>query len=59
MQMVMFKDADSCEPEEGWYLVSLAGRNSVSAEYYEKPPGHSSPMHKHENEQILIVLKGK
>lgn len=59
MQVVKFKDADSCEPEEGWYRVSLAGGNSVSAEYYEKPPGHSSPMHKHENKQISIVIKGE
>ena len=59
MQIVRFKDADSYEPEKGWYRVSLAGRDSVSVEYYEKPPGHSSPMHKHENKQILIVIKGK
>lgn len=59
MQIVRFKDADSCEPEPGWYRVSLAERDSVSIEYFEKPPGHSSPMHKHENKQVTIVIKGE
>ena len=59
MQVVRFKDAVSYEPEKGWYRVSLAGGDSVSVEYYEKPSGHSSPMHEHENEQVLIVGKGK
>lgn len=59
MQIVRFKDADSCEPEEGWYRVSLAGGDSVSIEYYEKPPGHSSPMHTHKNKQVAIVVKGE
>jgi quercetin dioxygenase-like cupin family protein len=59
MQVVRFKDADSYEPEKGWRRVSLAGSDSVSIEYFEKLRGHASPMHKHENRQILIVLKGK
>lgn len=59
MQVVRFKEADSYEPEEGWYRVSLARGGSISVEYYEKPPGHSSPMHKHKNKQISIVLKGE
>lgn len=59
MQIVRFKDANSCEPEPGWYRVSLAERDLVSIEYFEKPPGHSSPMHTHKNKQITIVVKGK
>ena len=57
--MVKFKEAESCEPEKGWFRVSLAGRDYASVEYYEKPPGHSSPMHKHKNRQISIVIKGE
>lgn len=59
MQVVRFKEADSCEPQEGWCRVPLAGSDAISAEYYEKPPGHSSPMHQHRNKQISIVIKGK
>ncbi len=59
MEVVKFKDASSYEPEKGWYRASLAGKGSVSVEYFEKPAGHSSPMHKHENEQITIVIRGQ
>ncbi len=59
MEIVRFKEANSCEPEPGWYRVSLAEKDFVSIEYFEKPPGHSSPMHKHENKQITIVIKGE
>lgn len=37
----------------------MAGENRVSVEYYEKPSGHTSPMHTHGNKQISIVIKGK
>jgi len=59
MQVVKFKEAESYEPEKRWRRVSLAGRDSVSVEWYEKPPGHSSPMHKHESKQVTIAIKGK
>jgi len=59
MQIIRFKEATSCEPEPGWFRVSLAERDSISIEYFEKPPGHSSPMHKHENKQVTIVIKGE
>ncbi len=59
MKIVRLKNAESVEPEEGWFRAALAGSNAISVEYYEKPPGHSSPMHHHENKQVSIVLKGK
>ena len=59
MQPVRFDDADSYEPEEGWRRVEMAGSDAFSFEWFTKPPGHSSPMHDHENEQVCIVLEGE
>jgi quercetin dioxygenase-like cupin family protein len=59
MEYVEFKDAEAYEPDEGWRRVSLAGSDRMSFELFEKPPGHSSPMHDHENEQVCLVLDGK
>lgn len=60
MRIVKFPNTDSYEPEEGWFRAALAGKKQVlSVEYYEKPSGHSSPMHSHENAQVSIVLEGK
>jgi quercetin dioxygenase-like cupin family protein len=39
--------------------VSMAGSDRFSFEWFEKPPGHSSPMHDHENEQVCLVLSGQ
>lgn len=36
----------------------MAGSDRVSLEWFEKPPGHSSPMHDHENEQVCVCLQG-
>ena len=49
MERVDFADAETYEPDEGWRRVSLAGSEYASLEWFEKPPGHSSPMHDHEN----------
>ncbi|MFB6254747.1 MAG: cupin domain-containing protein [Halobacteriaceae archaeon] len=59
MEEVPFQDARRYEPEEGWQRVSLAGSDRFTIEWFEKPPGHSSPMHDHENEQLCVVLEGE
>jgi mannose-6-phosphate isomerase-like protein (cupin superfamily) len=42
-----------------WRRVSLAGSERFTFEWFEKPPGHSFPMHNQENEQVCIVLGGE
>ena len=59
MRPVSFDDAESYEPEEGWRRVSLAGSEQFSFEWFEKPPGHSSPLHHHKNEQVCVCLQGE
>lgn len=59
MKPVAFDDAETYEPDEGWRRVALAGSDQFSFEWFEKPPGHSSPMHDHENEQVCLCLQGE
>lgn len=59
MERVEFDNAETYEPEEGWRRVALAGSERFSFEWFEKPVGHSSPMHNHENEQVCLVLEGE
>lgn len=59
MEAVDFTDADTYEPEAGWRRVALAGSDAFSFEWFEKPPGHSSPMHSHANEQVCVCLDGE
>ncbi|ADJ13397.1 cupin domain-containing protein [Halalkalicoccus jeotgali] len=59
MKPVEFDDAESYEPEEGWGRRALAGSDEFTFEWFEKPPGHSSPMHDHENEQVCLCLEGE
>ena len=59
MDPVRFDEAETYEPEEGWRRVAMAGSREFSFEWFEKPPGHSSPMHDHENEQVCLVLDGE
>lgn len=59
MKHVPFDDAETYEPEAGWRRVSLAGSEAFSFEWFEKPPGHSSPMHDHANEQVCVCLSGE
>ncbi|MFB6111808.1 MAG: cupin domain-containing protein [Halobacteriaceae archaeon] len=59
MQQVQFEDAERYEPDAGWQRVALAGSDAFSFEWFEKPPGHSSPMHDHENEQVCVCLDGE
>ncbi|WP_152043243.1 cupin domain-containing protein [Salinigranum salinum] len=59
MQRVSFNSAETYEPDEGWRRVSMAGSEDVTLEWFEKPPGHSSPMHDHANGQVCLVLSGE
>lgn len=59
MKHVEFDDAESYEPEEGWGRRALAGSDEFTFEWFEKPSGHSSPMHDHENEQVCLCLEGE
>ncbi|MGM0606638.1 MAG: cupin domain-containing protein [Halobacteriota archaeon] len=59
MNPVRFDAAETYEPEAGWRRVSMAGSEAFTFEWFEKPPGHSSPMHDHENEQVCVCLEGE
>ena len=59
MKHVPFNDADRYEPDPDWRRVSLAGSDRFSFEWFEKPPGHASPMHDHSNEQVCVCLVGE
>ena len=59
MESVPFDEAETYEPEAGWRRAAMAGSEQFSFEWFEKPPGHSSPMHDHENEQVCLVLEGE
>jgi quercetin dioxygenase-like cupin family protein len=59
MRVVKLADGQTYQPEPGWRRVSLAGDRNISVEYFEKPVGHTSPLHTHPSEQVSIVLKGK
>ncbi len=59
MERVDFDAAETYEPDEGWRRVALAGSDDASLEWFEKPSGHSSPMHDHENGQVCLVLAGE
>jgi quercetin dioxygenase-like cupin family protein len=59
MEFKPFDEAETYEPEDGWRRVALAGSDRVSFEWFEKPPGHSSPTHSHGNEQVCVCLAGE
>lgn len=59
MEPSFFDDAEAYEPDEGWRRVAMAGSDAVSFEWFEKPAGHSSPMHDHDNEQVCLCLEGE
>ncbi|MFB6308679.1 MAG: cupin domain-containing protein [Haloarculaceae archaeon] len=59
MEPVAFDEAETYEPEADWKRVAMAGSDAFSFEWFEKPPGHSSPMHDHENEQVCVCLEGE
>ncbi|MFB6138033.1 MAG: cupin domain-containing protein [Halobacteriaceae archaeon] len=59
MDVQPFDDAETYEPDEGWRRVAMAGSDALSLEHFEAPPGHASPMHGHENEQVCVCLAGE
>lgn len=59
MRSVKFDEAETYEPEESWARRALAGSDQFTFEWFEKPAGHSSPMHDHENEQVCLCLSGE
>lgn len=59
MKPVRFDEAETYEPDEGWRRVAMAGSDQFSFEWFEKPSGHSSTMHDHENEQVCLCLEGE
>jgi len=59
MKIVKVNEGETYQPDPGWKRVSLAGSENVSIEYFEKPKGHTSPLHQHINEQVCIVTRGK
>jgi quercetin dioxygenase-like cupin family protein len=58
MKVVKLAQGETYQPEPAWKRVSLAGSENLSVEYFEKPAGHTSPLHKHPSEQVSIILKG-
>lgn len=59
MEPIDFGEGRSYEPDAGWRRLEMAGSDRVSLEFFEKPPGHTSPMHHHENHQVCVVLEGR
>jgi len=59
MKIIKVNEGETYQPDPGWKRVSLAGSENVSVEYFEKPKGHTSPLHQHTNEQVCLVIKGK
>ena len=59
MKIIKLNEGETYQPDPGWKRVSLAGSDNVSIEYFEKPSGHTSPLHSHSNEQVCIVIKGR
>lgn len=59
MKVIHIDDADKYEPEPGWLRASTCNEKNISLEYFVKPAKHASPLHKHTNEQVCVVIKGK
>ncbi|MDD5088093.1 MAG: cupin domain-containing protein [bacterium] len=59
MRVVKHAEGERIEPAPGWRRIRLAGSDSVSIEYFDKPPGHASPRHRHVQEQTCIVIRGR
>ena len=59
MNVIHVSEGETYQPEPGWKRVSLAGSSEISVEYFEKPAGHSSPLHQHPQEQVSIVIQGR
>ena len=58
MQYKRFDEAQVENPSPGWFRAGLASMENVSVDWFEKPPGHISKKHSHENIQVFVVLEG-
>jgi quercetin dioxygenase-like cupin family protein len=58
VKAIHVEDAEKYEPEKGWLRASTCREENISLEYFVKPPKHSSPLHKHPQEQVCVVIKG-
>ena len=59
MKVVHFGEAESYEPEPDWRRVSLCSEPGVSIEHFVKPARHASPVHRHPQAQVTVVIKGR
>ncbi|MDL5362922.1 cupin domain-containing protein [Halalkalicoccus sp. NIPERK01] len=59
MEYVRFGEANEERPADGWRRAGLVSKEAVSVDWFEKPPGHVSDRHSHENEQVFVVLDGE
>jgi quercetin dioxygenase-like cupin family protein len=59
MKIIKVASGETYQPEPDWKRVSLAGSENVSVEYFEKPAGHTSPLHTHPSEQVSLILRGQ
>jgi quercetin dioxygenase-like cupin family protein len=59
MKVIHIEDAEKYEPQCGWLRASTCSEKNISLEYFVKPAKHASPLHKHTNEQVCVVIKGK
>ncbi|MBN2037154.1 MAG: cupin domain-containing protein [Chitinispirillaceae bacterium] len=58
MQVIHHATARRCEPEQGWLRSLICSQKDVSIEHFIKPGLHASPLHRHPNAQVLVVLDG-
>jgi quercetin dioxygenase-like cupin family protein len=59
MKVIHLTEAEKYEPERGWMRASTCNERNISLEYFVKPPGHTSPLHQHPQEQVCVVVRGK
>lgn len=59
MEYLRFEDAAVEEPGAGWKRAGLLNSGRLSVDWFQKPPGHSSESHNHENEQMFVILEGE
>lgn len=59
MKYVAFEEADTEIPSEGWRRAGLSRSEAVSVDWFQKPAGHVSELHAHENEQVFVILEGE
>jgi len=59
MKVIKLGDAETYEPDKDWKRASICCEKEISVEHFVKPPGHSSPLHRHPNVQVIIVTRGQ